>query len=329
MQCQNCGATNSDNYVYCERCGVVLARPREFDESLIQAPKQEIIRAVMKRAETDYMIPIWIVFLPLLLGVAGSVIGFVLGLAIGVEGYSDPVDYFVQSVAVLAVLMVGSVASEVIYAFIIYRLVKRANDHYTRERELRAAVLSLVRATADTPERRLLVTGDLHVMDAAHSKVERSRNPLFWAFAAVLPAFVLPLIAVFLVVVNPEGPSIGLVILLVGSVAAVALTSLVLQLYTLYFLGEAMADHDRRWSIFSTAARIALSKLGFPPGKAFRVSQLPRRNSALNLVLTLLTGIFLYYWLYTLAKDPNQHFSSQWGQEDNIVSSIAPELANR
>jgi hypothetical protein len=89
------------------------------------------------------------------------------------------------------------------------------------------------------------------------------------------------------------------------------------------FLGSTMLDHDQRWSRFSTAARAALSKLGFPSGRPFVVSRLPERSFVIYLLLSFVTfGIFFYYWLYTLAKDPNEHFRNQWAFEDNVLSSL-------
>ena len=69
-------------------------------------------------------------------------------------------------------------------------------------------------------------------------------------------------------------------------------------------------------------ARNALSKLGFPAGRPFTIQRLPERSFALYLVLTIFTGIFVYYWLYALVKDPNEHFKYQWEFEDNLTSSL-------
>ena len=54
----------------------------------------------------------------------------------------------------------------------------------------------------------------------------------------------------------------------------------------------------------------------------------PERSTFLYLILTILTGLFLLYWVYTLTKDPNNHFESHGVLERDIVAALR-ELFSR
>jgi hypothetical protein len=324
MNCQNCGSANSDVNVYCERCGAILFKPVRIDESLIREPRLALMKAVNLRAETDYVMPIALVFLPLIVGVATSVLGILVSFMGSIDQYVDLREYYVQTLPWLTLVIGGSILSELLYAYVVYKLVKRANEHYSREREVRFSMISIIRAAANTPERQRLVDGNLMMMSTASGTAERHREPWFWAFVTLMPSLIMPMFVLPLLFVNPEEPSFLVIGLILLGTVTVALASLILQLYMLNFLGKTMQDHDSRWNTFSSSARAALSKLGFPAGKPFKISLLPKRDFGMFLVLTILTGIFFYYWIYTLAKDPNEHFKIQWATEDNFLSSITP-----
>jgi len=322
MRCQNCGSENLDIHIYCDRCGAVIIRPYRIDEATIREPKQALMTAVNKRVKSDYVMPVILVFLPLIVSLASVVAGVIIQLSQFVSPYGGSVPFTSSLFSAFATLL-GSLVSYVIMAFVYYKFVDRANDHYARERELRAALISLVRAATFTSERQRLVEGDLMMMDLMNGPVERPRRPWFWAFVALMPLFILPIFLVSVFLFNLQDDPILVFLITLLTAAGIGLTSLVLELYMFSFLGSTMFDHDRRWSGFSTAARTALSKLGFPSGKPFTVSRLPERSFGLYLLLSFVTfGIFLYYWLYTLAKDPNEHFKSQWGFEDNVLGSL-------
>ncbi len=323
MRCQNCGSENPDIHIYCERCGAVIVKPYRIDEAVVREPKQALITAINKRHESDYVMPVILVFLPLIVGVASSVASFVLQLSQALSPYGSSVTTTWQLIPGLGIASLGSVASSLIMAYVYYKFVKRANDHYAREKELRNAMISLVRSAAMTPERQRVVEGDLWTMDRMNGPAERRREPWFWAFVAAMPLLALPIIGATWFFVDVQEDTflfLGIVLL---TTLGIGLTSLVLELWMFSFLGKTMLDHDGRWSSFSAAARTALSKLGFPSGRPFVISRLPERSFGLYLLLSFVTlGIFFYYWLYTLAKDPNEHFRNQWTFEDNVLSSL-------
>ncbi len=52
------------------------------------------------------------------------------------------------------------------------------------------------------------------------------------------------------------------------------------------------------------------------------VRPVPDRSTFLYALLTVLTGIFMLYWVYTLTKDPNEHFASHRRVEREILDSL-------
>ncbi|MFY9605750.1 MAG: DUF4234 domain-containing protein [Thermoplasmata archaeon] len=323
MRCQNCGSENPDRHIYCDRCGAVIVKPFRIDETVVREPKQALMRAINKRNESDYVMPVVLVFLPLVVGVVSTIVSIAFQLTRALSPYASSVATSWQLTPGLGIVFFGSLLSDLIFAYVCYKFVKRANDHYARERELRTAMISLVRAATMTIDRQRVVEGDLMMMGLMNELVERYRRPWFWAFAAAMPMLILPIIgATFLLVNVQEDPFLLFGILLLTTFG-IGFTSLILELMMFSFLGSTMFDHDRRWNGFSTAARTALSKLGFPSGKPFGISRLPERSFGIYLLLSFVTaGIFFYYWLYTLAKDPNEHFRNQWTFEDNVLSSL-------
>ncbi len=323
MRCQNCGQENPDLHIFCDRCGAVLSKPFRIDKARVGRPITDLRSAVYKRSHSDYHMPIVLVFVPLMITVGSIAATFAVEIALLSSPEVDFSSFSNLFFFVSLTSSLGTVISALVFAYIAYRLVKRQNDHYERERDLREATMSLVKAAAQTPEREQLVVGEMTTMSLMHAPIERRRVPWFWAFAVAMPAFVIPLSFLLSFVANLQSDFLGVFVILFISVLAISLTSLILQLIMFKFLGETMFDHDQRWGTFTMSARRALSKLGFPQGKPFTVSRLPERSFWLYLLLSFFTaGIFVYYWLYALAKDPNEHFKYQWTFEDNVLSSV-------
>ncbi len=327
VRCQNCGQENPDSHIFCDRCGAIILKPFNLNRTPIREPIMALRQAVSSRSQTDFHMPIALVLAPLMIWV-GSLVA-IYGVEIGVLSNSGT--NFSNLSTLFAVLSVvttaGSILSILVLAYVSYKLVKRQNDHYERERDLREAAMSLVKAATQTPAREQLVVGEMMTMGIMHTPVERRRIPWFWGFAVGMPAIFLPLTIVVSLTTNQQSDFLWVLFVLIVSFVAISVASLILQLIMFKFLGDTMFDHDQRWVTFTMSARRALSKLGFPPGRPFTVSRLPERSFWLYFLLSFVTGgIFYYYWLYALAKDPNDHFRYQWTFEDNMLSSV--ELLN-
>ncbi len=90
-------------------------------------------------------------------------------------------------------------------------------------------------------------------------------------------------------------------------------------LYVLYFLMKDVYSHHQRVMVFMENTMIAYNKLGkqivIPSWKT-----LEERNFAIYFLISCFCTPFMYYWMYSIIKDYNEHFKNQWRFEDQIAS---------
>ena len=94
-----------------------------------------------------------------------------------------------------------------------------------------------------------------------------------------------------------------------------------LGIYVLYFLTKDPHNHDVRQLAFMQQVQSSFSKLEktvvFPFWKS-----VPSRSFFLYLVLTWFTSLFFLYWNYVLITDFNNHFKAQWQVEDQLLANL-------
>ncbi|RLI85122.1 MAG: hypothetical protein DRO98_07495, partial [Archaeoglobales archaeon] len=95
-----------------------------------------------------------------------------------------------------------------------------------------------------------------------------------------------------------------------------------LLIYVYHFLNKDFYRHEKREEHFLSALSNVLSKAGFD-FSYIRYNTIPDRSTILYLVLTILTfGFFGLYWVYTLTKDPNNHFVEHRKWEDTMLNIL-------
>jgi len=243
--------------------------------------KNTIIEAVRIRRDTDeIMSALWI--LAPLLGFVAFFIIFLGGLFLG-AAFSGP--------GLLAGGIFGFVAAAVvaIILFVLpsYKLMRRRNEHFRRDRLLREGLVNYIRGLAGERGLDAKMTVELATMTTIHSEAngeEDEKSPVLWIVLTII--------------------TFGL-----------------LGLYVWYFLTKDPHKHDVRQVAFMQQVQSAFSKLEktvvFPFWKA-----LPGRSFFLYLVLTWLTGLFGLYWNYVLISDFNDHFRAQWQVEDQLLANL-------
>jgi hypothetical protein len=327
MKCPNCGTDNPDNYVFCGRCGAVALAMGAVNREKVEQIKARIRETVNTRKATDRIIdPMW-----LALCIVLSVIATVVFIATTVS----LIPYFsIDSTSVIigyAFLCVLTAVISFIFAFIAYQLVKRQNDHFKREWDLRANILNLFKALAGTPEREALLFRDIGPMLAAHKQAEPIREPWFWALITGFPGISIAIILlltspIFFGGITSFDPSAMSYYLLVASVfivfIVIAAICGLLELYMQYFLTKTMFEHDRRWLVFSYGASNVLSKFGIQPDWNYVPFAMPDREPIIYVVLCFFVPPFWIYWFYILITDPNNHFRSQWKYEKWLAKSL-------
>jgi hypothetical protein len=91
-----------------------------------------------------------------------------------------------------------------------------------------------------------------------------------------------------------------------------------------YFIMDDMARHDQLEARFFTLMSSALAKLGLSAQASQAAPNIPDRNFAAYLLLSLVTcGIFAFYWIYVLVEDGNRHIEAQVPWEDFLYSALA------
>ncbi|MGC8557799.1 MAG: DUF4234 domain-containing protein [Nitrososphaeria archaeon] len=238
-----------------------------------------------RRSETDYIMPLWLPFLPIIIGFIG---GIVAGVLLIFYAYSLPPTALNGSSATIPtatqmavpnylglifapfmiIVYVISAASAALMGYVIYRLIKRFNDHALRMKALFGSV------NQDGRENQVISEID---------SIPR-RDPAEWAI----------LIAVFSII-----PFLSIV-------------AAVLTFYIFHSLNKDFVKIER-------AENNGFMQIGWKGDRYFKMVD---RSTALYIVLSIITGgIFMLYWIYTVAKDPNEHFKEDWRIEDSITPS--------
>ncbi|OPY34090.1 MAG: hypothetical protein A4E32_00359 [Methanomassiliicoccales archaeon PtaU1.Bin124] len=288
--CPNCGRQNPVDAQWCASCGNNITnvappqqaqpQPAPYGQGQYQpAPgyqpgqsgaRQQIISSVQMRVQTDEVMPIWWIVLPLV-GVL-ALVGFA-AITIFWSGWG------------WIGIVVGLLLFLVLYAVLVYKLVTRQNEHIKREIVLRTAIINYVREKAREQYKEQMVAGQISTMESINQEAsykEQENNALLFTIMSFIP---------------------------------------ILNLYVLYVLTKFPFEHDSRWHTFTQQAQYALSQVGVnimtPSWKT-----LPRRSFWLYLIITLIIGVFMIYWLYTLIDDPNDHYQAQWAFEDQLMSQL-------
>ena len=227
------------------------------------------------------MSALWILS-PLLGGVAFIAI-FFGGLSLGFFSANNAA----AAGGALAGFVGGLVVAIILFVLPWYRLMKRRNGHFRRDRILREGLINYIRGMAAERGMEAKMTVELATMTAIHSEAngeEDEKSPVLWIVLSII--------------------TFGL-----------------LGLYVWYFLTKDPHKHDVRQLAFMQQVQSSFSKLEktvvFPFWKS-----LPDRSYFLYLILWIITGLFALYWNYVLITDFNDHFRAQWQVEDQLLANL-------
>ena len=251
-----------------------------------------------KRKESDYIMPLWLAFLPIIIGIVGGVIiaifyavaflssvsmisGFNSTLITNGTIVTTPVTTTASTIpsiySIIGIFLVPSILMGVIYyviiGYVIYRLIKRYNDHVIRVRGLFNS--------ANFDGRLNGAIGEMEML--------QKKDPMEWA----------------------------VIIGVLGIIPFLSIISLILGAYIFHSLNK---DFYRLEYIENNA----YVQLGW---KGERYNKIPNRSTILYIVLTIVTlGLFGLYWVYTIVQDPNEHFKEDWRIEDSITPPSAESV---
>jgi len=296
-----------------------LLKPVDIRDERLKEAKGYILKAIANRKITDRIVS-WAWILIIILILIGSVL---LAIAMAVLSASMVLwNTSTLNTVIQIIFIAASIATTAIFAFLAFVLVRRQNEHFARDRALREGMILLLRTASDPTGRSSLVMNELAAMNAANSPREDHHDERIWALLMLLPLLTTFGLAAILYL-TVYGTSTIVVFTILSFVILIAVGELLAMLYMFYFLGKQIYEHDERWLVFEQNAKSIMMKLRWPPIIRMRQSRVEKREFAIYLIVTIFISPFVLYWWYSLIKDPNDHFTSQWEFEDRLADIIS------
>ncbi|ADB58165.1 DUF4234 domain-containing protein [Archaeoglobus profundus] len=244
----------------------------------------QIEEYVRKREFTDYIMPLWLPFLPLII-VLSSFFWFMIilylhdqslnGYRVELSGREDAVIYSALPIYVILVILATA-----INVYVVYKWVWRRNEHFKRQKLLFNSIKDFLKSKGFDVARLESICMEIDVE-------ENVKNAVLWALIQFVPY-----IGGFLLI------------------------------YVYHFLNKDFYRHERREDHFLGALSSILARRGFDFSYT-RYNPIPDRSTILYFVLSLITfGLFGLYWVYTLTKDPNEHFIEHRRWEDQLLNVL-------
>mgnify|MGYP001626153394 CR=1 FL=1 len=251
----------------------------------MSSPKDRV-EALLKRAEelvnearkTDYMMPTILPFVPAILIFIG-----VLMLFIGVIAAITPRGP--SGLGLIAAGLVVIIVAIVLNFYVVYRWIKRRNDHFSRTLMFFEVVSEIAELLnfRKTP----LIKSRLNELREVNS---RERSAIANTILIIVPLYIY---------------------------------------YVYHFLNKDFSKHSEKEKLL-LAELVDEVRERVPTfiRRAEELKSVPERSTFLYLILTIFTGLFLLYWVYTLTKDPNNHFESHGILEREILAALR-EIASK
>ena len=190
-------------------------------------------------------------------------------------------------------LYIAIIASFILFIILTYKLIKRRNHHFKRQILLFEDITATIKKAATKKEIDTeydIGTLERTLKEIKAEETESEKSTMLWTILATI---------------NPLA-----------------------LLYVWYFLMKDFHKHEKREDTLWTQVSQILNKTGIKLETPTRTDPLLERSFALYLILTIITlGLFGIYWLYTLLKDPNTHFTHHTKIEDQILPILENTLA--
>ena len=178
----------------------------------------------------------------------------------------------------------------ILWAVLLYKLVKRRNTHFHRQMFLYDDLIALAKELGT--KKGIDISLQLNNLDRTSREVkleETEKSAPLWAILSIF---------------------IG-----------------ILGYYVFYFQMKDFYRHERRQDIFLDDLLKLMTTVGIPVNLPRNSYPIPDRSFILYLILAIITaGLFNIYWVYTLISDPNNHFRHQALVEDTILAQVTPQF---
>jgi hypothetical protein len=179
----------------------------------------------------------------------------------------------------------------ILWAVLLYKLVKRRNMHFHRQMFLYDDLIALAKEIG--AKKGIDISLQLNNLDRTSREVkleETEKSAPLWAILSVFIS--------------------------------------ILAYYVFYFQMKDFYRHERREDIFLDDLSKLMATVGIPVNLPRNSYPIPDRSFILYLILAIITaGLFNVYWVYTLISDPNNHFRHQAMVEDSIMAQVTPQFS--
>lgn len=238
-------------------------------------------RSVREAERTDYRMPVWLPFLPIIFMIIG-LISMLGGAATGKAG---------GIIAGMGLASVFFILAVLLNLYVLYKWIWRRNEHFKR-------TILLYNSIADYLDSKGYRDEATRLRDEArrmeiHQGGEK--NAVLWT--------------------------------ILGSIVPLVIY------YVFHFLNKDFVHHDREERLLLEHIDRLLKDAGLEGLDLgyTSIGRFPERSTVLYFILSLITlNIFALYWVYTLAKDPNEHFDSHRRIEAKLLDLLGrlPEKAS-
>jgi hypothetical protein len=201
----------------------------------------------------------------------------------------------------------------IVIAYMIFRLVRRRNTHFTRQNllyeDLTSAAEELLTKKGVKTEAAIGLNNLDRIAREARA-YEPEKSAALW---------------VMLTLAGTSLPSATLL----AAPTGFGLLPLLAVLYVYYFLMKDFFRHERREDQFIRELLGLLAVSGVQVSLPYRNPPLSERSFAMYVVLSIVTaGFFWVYWVYVLLNDPNNHFRQQAMIEDTLMAQMSSLLTS-
>ena len=194
-------------------------------------------------------------------------------------------------------IFLAVVAMVIVQSALIYKLVKRRDEHFRRDGFMRQGMIEYLDAMSI--KKKIDINVERWTMNSMHySVIETDRGAAIWA-------------------------------MMVGLMSIIPLLGTLILLYCLHFLTTDAQNHDRRQRDFNSQFQLSMLKLGKIDSVSYDWYPLPKRDTSIYIILAIFTlGFALPYWWYLNIVDMNTHFNNQWKFESQIIHMIKEEVSD-
>lgn len=327
--CSRCGQENPEGGAFCSYCGSSLRSLGSMSSPALvnmNDPARGIADLIESKERVDRkMSRLW----ALVPGFSLSVIVANILIIIQIVFFFHHVlDYEWLPYFIYGSYLVGLPLFGVLFGLMLYKMIRRLNEHIAREDSLRVAVMTHLRNTAEKAGKEQQVLTELLQLSAFDGQAlvyEKKHNPRLWGFGIALLFLGYPIYVGFMFYLTNSESFLMIFVAILGGlfVSIMILTSIIASAYIINSLMRTIYTHDVRWNGFATSVMMALRRLGKTVAEGPEHRPLQERSTILYVVLTLLTlGFFLIYWFYVLVDDPNKHFDQQHRFEDTLLAAV-------